>query len=361
MARYPGEESERRFPHRVLRDTVGRLFAACGMNADDAGTLADSLAHADLRGIHSHGVLRVPDYVQKLTSDGVDPAGRPRVVSDIGGALVVDADNAMGQIAGRLAIDRAIARASRINVAFVAVRGSNHSGALDWYTLRAAEHDMIGIAGTNALPTMAPPGGTEKLVGLNPVSVAIPGGETGPLVLDVALGATAHGKIRVYAQKRQPIPEGWALDAEGRPTTDAAAALEGLIQPIGGHKGTGLAMMVGILASVLSGAGYGTESGNMADGAVPGADGQFYMALNVAGFREIGAFKAHVDRLVRQYRGSRRADGVERLYLPGEIEAELEARNRRDGVPLNDGTVALIAAAGEQLGVDVSALLAAAR
>ncbi len=282
-------------------------------------------------------------------------------MSDIGGALVVDADNAMGQIAGRLAIDRAIARASRVNVAFVAVRGSNHCGALDWYTLRAAEHDMIGIAGTNALPTMAPPGGTEKIVGLNPVSVAIPGGETGPLVLDVALGATAHGKIRVYAQKRQPIPEGWALDAEGRPTTDAAAALEGLIQPIGGHKGIGLAMMVGVLSSVLSGAGYGTESGNMTDGALPGSDGQFYMAINVAGFRAVRDFKADVDRLVRQYRDSRRVAGVDRLYLPGEIEAETEARNRRDGVPLNDETVALIADSAARLGVDLADLMAASR
>lgn len=361
MARYPGEETERRFPDAVLRTTVARLFAACGMADPDADVLAESLVHADLRGIHSHGVLRVPDYVKKLTEDGVDPRGRPRVVADTGGGLVVDGRNAMGQIAGRVAIDAAIARAHRVNVAFAAVRGSNHCGALDWYTLRAARHDMIGIAGSNALPTMAPWGGTEKIVGLNPVSIAVPGGSSGPLVLDVALGATAHGKIRVHAQKQQPIPDGWAFDAAGRPTTDAVAALEGLIQPIGGHKGIGLAMMVGILASVLSGAGYGTESGNMVDGAVPGADGQFYLAINVAGFREIAAFKNHVDRLARQYRDSRRAGGVGRLYLPGEIEAELADRNSKDGVPLNDETVALIANAGARLGVTMTDFLDSAR
>ena len=119
-------------------------------------------------------------------------------------------------------------------------------------------------------------------------------------MLDVALGATAHGKIRVYAQKDQQIPEGWAFDASGVPTTDAAAALDGLIQPIGGHKGIGLALMVGLLASVLSGACYGTESGNMVDGATPGADGQFYLAINVAAFRDIADFTAHISRVARQ-------------------------------------------------------------
>jgi len=331
------------------------------MTEGDALLLSDSLVHADLRGIHSHGLLWVPDYVQKMTRDGVDPRGRPEVVSDAAGALAIDAHNAMGQIAGRLAMTQAIERARSVNVAFAAVRGSNHCGALDWYTLAAARQDMIGIAGTNALPTMAPWGGTEKIVGLNPVSVAVPTENGEPIVLDTALGATAHGKIRVYAQKGQAIPEGWAFDAEGRPTTDAAAALEGLIQPIGGPKGIGLAVMVGILSSVLSGAGYGTESGNMVDGATSGADGQFYMAINVAAFRDPGDFKAHIGRIARQYHESQRAAGVEELYLPGEIEAAIETRNRRDGIPLNEETLALIADAGKELGVDVSPLSAVVR
>ena len=355
MARYPGEAAERRIDASLLTEAVGQVFAACGMTDADAALLARSLVHADLRGIHSHGVLRVPDYVAKLTREGVDPQGRPHVVSDAGGAIVVDAANAMGQIAGHLAMDLAIARARTVNVAFAAVRGSNHCGALDWYTMRAAERDMIGIAGTNALPTMAPWGGRDKIVGLNPVSVAFPGGEKAPFVLDVALGATAHGKIRVYAQKGHAIPEGWAFDAAGRPTTDAAAALEGLIQPIGEHKGIGLAMAIGILSSVLSGAGYGTESGNMVDGARAGADGQFYLAINVAGFREIGAFKAHVDRIAAEHLASESVDGDGRLYLPGGLEAEITERYRRDGIALNDETIGLIEAAGTDLGVDLEA------
>lgn len=353
VARYPGEGNERRYPEGLLRAEVARIFEACRMAPEDAWLLADSLVHADLRGIHSHGVLRVPDYVGKLTKDGVDPQGRPRVVSDAGAAIVVDANNSMGQIAGAFAMSCAIERAKSVGVALAAVRGSNHCGALDYFTMMALSETMIGIAGTNALPTMAPWGGVDKIVGLNPISIALPSGAEEPVVLDVALGATAHGKIRVYAQKGYAIPEGWAFDAAGRPTTDAQAALEGLIQPIGGHKGIGLAMMVGILSSVLSGAGYGTESGTMISGATPGADGQFYAAVNVAAFRPPNEFKDAVDRLARQFNATQLAPGVDRVYLPGALEAEIAARNRDLGIPLNEETVGLIESAARQLGVSV--------
>lgn len=354
MAVYPGEEQERRIAPAALSAAVTRIFSACGMTAIDAEVLADSLVHADLRGIHSHGVLRVFDYVKKMTEDGVDPRGEPRLVSDVGAALVVDASNAMGQIAGRFAMQAAIRRAKEIGVAFAAVRGSNHCGALDYFTMMALHADMIGLAGTNALPTMAPWGGTDKVVGLNPISAAVPGGRNGPVVLDLALGATAHGKIRVYAQKGFPIPEGWAFDAAGHPTTDAATALDGLIQPIGAHKGVGLAMIVGILSSVLSGAGYGTWSGNMRDGATSGADGQFYMAINVAAFREISEFKADVDAIIEQYNGSALAPGVSRVYVPGALEAEIAARSSDKGIPLNDETIGIIEDMARNLGLDIT-------
>lgn len=351
MAQYPGEANERRIDQATLAAAIANLFAACGMSDADRWLLARSLVHADLRGIHSHGVLRVPDYIAKLTRDGVDPAGRPSVISDSGGAIVVDGDNAMGQIALQFATDLAIERARTANIAFAAVRGSNHCGALDWYTMQAAGQDMIGIAGSNALPTMAPWGGVEKIVGLNPVSVAFPSGNASPFVIDVALGATAHGKIRVFAQKGEDIPEGWAFDAEGQPTTDATAALEGLIQPIGGHKGIGLAMVIGILSSVLSGAGYGTQSGNMVDGAKAGADGQFFLAINVGAFRDIDDFKDHMDQIATEFLTSKPAAPGNQLYLPGGIEDEITKRNRTDGIPLNDETIALIDAAARELNV----------
>ena len=350
MARYPGTESERRIEPDLLSRQVVDIFAGCGMSDSDASLLADSLVQADLRGIHSHGVLRIPDYVAKLTREGVNPCGRPRVVSQTGGAIVVDGDNAMGQIAGAFAMRRAIECARETGIAAAAVRGSNHAGAMDYYVRLAVDEDMIGLATTNALPTMAPWGGVDKVIGLNPVGIGVPSGE-GALVLDTALGATAHGKIRVFHQKGQPIPGDWAFDREGRPTTDPGAALDGLIQPIGGYKGLGLAVCMGILSSLLSGAGYGTESGNLEDGAIAGADGQFYLAINVASFEELGRFKSRVDAVVDEIRTSRRADGTIAIHAPGDLESQTAVRHREAGIPLNDTTLADIRKAAIEVGV----------
>jgi LDH2 family malate/lactate/ureidoglycolate dehydrogenase len=342
MAEYPGVENERRFPHEALHGVVRAIFERCSMAEADAELLTDQLVKADLRGIHSHGVMRVPLYVGKLTKGGVDPKGRPRVTKDATAALVVDGGNNMGQIAGVFAMRQAIERARTTGVA---VGNSNHCGAMEYYVRMAIEADMIGIATTNALPTMAPW-----------VGIGIPAGEEAPLVLDFAFGATAHGRMQVYKQKGIPIPEGWAFDTEGRPTTDIDAALAGLVQPIGMYKGIGLAMAAGILSTLLSGAGYGTESGNMVDGPIPGRDGQFYLALNIAAFEDVATFKARMDKIIREYRSTRLAPGVNRVFVPGAMEAELERRQSQEGVPLNEATVQGIRDVAAQLGVGASAL-----
>ena len=356
MAEYPGIEHERRFSHEALHAVVRATFERCGMADPDAEVLTDQLVKADLRGIHSHGVMRVPLYVDKLTRGGVDPRGRPRVTRDAPAALVIDGGNSMGQIAGAFAMPEAIEHARTTGVAVAAVGNSNHSGAMQCYVRLTIRADMIGIATTNALPTMAPWGGIDKLVGLNPIGIGIPAGEEPPLVLDFAFGATAHGRMQVYQQKGIPIPQGWAFDREGQPTTDIDQALAGLVQPIGMYKGVGLAMAAGILSTLLSGAGYGTESGNMVDGPIPGRDGQFYLVLNIAAFEEVATFKARMDRIIREYRGTRLAPGVKRVFVPGEMEAELERRQREQGVPLNEATVQGIRDAAARLGVDASAL-----
>jgi len=355
MAIYPESETDRRVPRAALLDVVTRVFAGCGMDEADSGLLAETLVSSDMRGVHSHGVLRVPDYVGKLTGEGVDPAGRPRVVSRRGGALRVDGGNSMGQIGGTLAMDAAIDAARETGIAFAALGNSNHCGAMDWYTMRATRAGMIGLAGTNAIPTMAPLGGTDRIVGINPLSAALPG-DGPPFVLDLSFGATAHGKIRVHAQKGAPIPEGWAQDAEGNPTTDAEVALSGLIQPIGGHKGVALGMMVGMLSSFLSDAGYGIESGNMKEGAFPGRDGQFFIAIDIAAFVEPAEFRRRVDAAAAQIRGSTRRAGVDRLLVPGELEADIEAEYARTDILLSAATIDGIAAAATGLGVDAAAL-----
>ncbi|HZO26899.1 MAG TPA: Ldh family oxidoreductase, partial [Chloroflexota bacterium] len=292
--------TERRVQADDLLGFVADAFRRCGMGDDDAALLADSLVVADLRGVHSHGVLRVPEYVKKLTVDGVDPRGRPSLVRDGGACLVVNGGNSMGQIGAQFAMARVIERAEAHGIAAAGVRGSNHCGTMAYYAMQALPRDMIGLATTNALPTMAPWGGAERILGINPLGVAIPAGEELPIVYDAAFSGSSHGKIRIYEQKGLKLPEGWALDLDGRPTTDPTAAIDGLLQPIGGFKGAGLAMLMGILSSMLSGAAYGTELGNMEDGPKAGQDGHFFAAIRVDAFEDVARFKARVDAAIRE-------------------------------------------------------------
>ncbi len=354
MADYPVTESDIRIAKEPLTRMAQAIFAACGMSAENARLLASSLVHADLRGVHSHGVLRIPDYVHKLVRGGVDPAAIPFVVSSRRGSILVDGNNNMGQIGASFAMDLAMESASQNGIALAALRGSNHCGALDWYTLRAARNGMIGIVGSNALPTMAPIGGRDKIVGMNPVSIAIPALKEEPVVMDLAFGATAHGKIRVYHQKGLPIPGGWALDENGNPTTDAAIALDGLIQPAGGHKGMALAMMVGMLSTLLSGASYGTALGDMVNGPVAGRDGQFFIAIDIAAFRNPDDFGADVDEIVRQVHNSTPIAPGRDILVPGEMERQHEEEYGLRGIILPRRSVKDIVATARELGLDTS-------
>jgi LDH2 family malate/lactate/ureidoglycolate dehydrogenase len=344
---------------RVLADEllalVSRVFEQTGMTPEDAHLLADTLVQADLGGTHSHGVLRVPEYVAKLTRGGVNPRGRPRVVRDEGACLVVDGGNSMGAIGAHYAMRQAIARARELGIGAVAIRGSNHCGAMGYYAAQALSEDMIGLATTNALPTMAPIGGAERIVGINPLAYAIPTAEEPPLIYDAAFSGSSHGKLRIYQQKGQSMPEGWALDRDGQPTTDASAAVDGLLMPIGGYKGVSLALLMGLLSSMLSGAAYGTELGDLYRGPDAGMDGHFMVAVRISAFEDVARFKARVDAAIREMRSCRRAPGVERIYVPGEKEALNRAAYRQEGIPLNPVELADLARAVQEVGLEPSA------
>ena len=354
MPSYPGSDHDRLIHADELQSLVTAIFGSCGMASQDAHLLSDSLVVADLRGCHSHGVLRVPDYAKKLTTEGVDPRGVPCVVKDLAAALVIDGNNSMGQISCAFAMRKAIERAQETGVAVAAVRGSNHCGAMAYYAMMPLQRDMIGLATTNALPTMAPWGGCDRIVGINPIGVAIPSRLEHSLVFDAAFSGSSHGKIRVYHQKGLNIPEAWAFDQDGIPTTNAAVALEGLLQPIGGYKGIGLAIVMGVLSSLLSGASYGTELGNMLDGPKAGKDGHFLMAIHVAAFEQVDRFKQRMDGIIRQIRESKRSDASQAIYAPGGLEAETEANHRRKGIPLNSITVDGLLASARDHGVDTA-------
>ncbi len=337
---------------------VTEIFVATGMSRVDAELLADSLVTADLSGTHSHGVLRVPEYVKKLTVDGVDPSGVPEIVRDRGGAIVVDGGNSMGQIGSAFAMRAAIERASTTGIAIATVRGSNHNGALNYYTEMAINHGMIGWATTNALPTMAPAGGAERILGIDPLAISIPAKNEYPISYDAAFSGTAHGKIRVYAQKGLELESDWALDSDGQPTTDPLKAIDGLLRPIGGHKGASLALIMGVLSSMLSGAAYGTELGDMENGPIAGADGHFFMAINIEFFVDIEEFTTRVDAAIQQVHNTRKAPGVDRTWMPGEREFETRERNRENGIPLSEETLSDLSTTAKERGVDSTVFVA---
>ena len=340
-------------PWTELLEVCEQCFTAVGMSVADAHLLADTLVVADLGGTHSHGVMRVLEYVKKLSGGGVDPKGRPSIVKDSGACFVVDGGNSMGQIGADFAMKEVITRAKEQGISAAGIRGSNHCGAMGYYALEAARNDMIGIATTNALPTMAPWGGTERILGINPLGVAIPANAEHPIVFDAAFSGSSHGKIRIHHQKGLPLPPDWALDSQGRPTTDPAAAINGLLMPIGGHKGTALALVMGILSSMLSGAAYGTELGNMEDGPKAGEDGHFMAAIKISAFEEVDRFKERIDAAIDEIHQCKLAEGVDRTYAPGEREFLSRAAYERDGIPLNGETLTDIHAAADEVGVDV--------
>jgi ureidoglycolate dehydrogenase (NAD+) len=198
---------------------------------------------------------------------------------------------------------------------------------------------MIGIVTTNALPTMAPWGGAERLLGINPLGIGIPAGEEWPIVYDAAFSASAHGKIRVYKQRGHQLPAGWALDIAGSPTTDPATAIDGLLRPIGEFKGANLALIMGLLSSMLSGASYGTQLGDMYSGPKAGQDGHFVCAMRVEAFEETVRFKARIDEAIRELHACRLAPGFDQVYAPGEKEFLSEVAYRRDGIPLTHESI----------------------
>jgi LDH2 family malate/lactate/ureidoglycolate dehydrogenase len=342
--------------HTELRDLIIRLFSAAGLSDEDAREVGDHLVTADLRGVFTHGSDFAPLYLDRL-ANGVDAHGRPRIIRDSTAGILVDAGNALGHISGAFAMRLAVERAAETAVAAVAVRGSNHCGVMAYYPLLALERDMIGLATTNAMADMPPWGGIEPLLGSCPLAVGVPAGRTRPLVLDVAFQATNPLKIMLKQELGEPLPDDWAVGADGAPTTDPELALQGWGAPVGRYRGVGLAIIFGALGALLPGASFGWQLGNQLTGPTPGADGHFFLAIDVAAFDDVAAFKERVDTVVQKLKSSPRAPGVDRILMPGERAFETEERYRRDGIPLRASTRRKLLAAAERLGVDPAPLV----
>ncbi len=329
------------------------LAEAQGMTAADARTLVEIMVRCDARGISSHGLYRLPSYLRRMAAGGIDPKACPEVVRESAATAVVDAHHASGYVAGRFAMDKAIALAEQFGIGAVGVRNSNHFGAAGAYVLQAAERGMIGIASTNAPACMAPWGGITQMLGNNPIAFAAPRADGDPFVLDFALSQVAKGWVRLAHAAKRTIPSGWAMDAQGKPTTDSAEAMRGLLVPIGMYKGTGLSIAMDILAGLLVGS---TPSGDLVHQEsmdAHGLVGHFFLALQIERFISLSEFQAKVGSLLDRIEGSARAVGVDRILIPGKIEAVKERAAARDGVRIATETWDELLKDAQRLGVNL--------
>ncbi|MEN6478627.1 MAG: Ldh family oxidoreductase [Anaerolineales bacterium] len=354
------EGSERIDGAELLRFTRAVLEAA-GLGAEQAAVVAASLTQAELRGQGSHGVSRLLGiYVQRLRCGAINAHPQPAIVSQRGGTALVDGDNGPGQVAGSYAMALAIALAREHGVGCVAVRRSNHYGAAAFYLQQTLEAQMIGLTTTNAPPNMPPTGGRVPFLGTNPLAVAVPSATQGPVLLDMATSVVAKGKIQLLAKEGQrTIPPGWALDKEGRPTTDVEAALAGMMLPVGGHKGYGLALIVEILSAVVSGAAFGPHLGTLYGDFDRGQDvGHLFAALDLSGFGPVSEFLERMDQLLVELRAVPRQEGVEEILVPGEVESRCQARYAREGIPFDSAVYAEVCGIARELGVPPLATMA---
>lgn len=326
----------------ALSALITRLFTAAGVPGDAAVTVAEALVDADLRGLPSHGSHLVPVYVERLRQGSVSTRSDPKVLVDAGAIAVLDAGHALGVLTADQAMSLATAKARAYGIGAVAVRHAFHFGAAGRYARAAAREGFIGIATANTRPMMPAPGGGHPVVGNNPVAVGVPGPDPDePLVLDIALSAVNIGRIRMAAGNGQGIPDGWATDAAGLPTTDPAAALAGMLLPAAGHKGFGLALMVDVLAGVLGGGGYGERvNGLYADTAVPNECGHFFLALDVATFGDPEGFATRLADLEASVTAPPYAPGVDRVLLPGQRSAQRLRDAVVKGVAVDPGVLA---------------------
>ena len=344
----------------ALRVDVGRLryfiaqaFEAVGMPPDDARTVAALMAQADLQGSDGHGVIRLAPYLRRIREGGLNLRPGIRVLKEKPAMALIDGDNGMGHLVMKRAAELAVEKARNAGVAWVGTQWSNHAGPASLYARMVLEQDMIGlyfaVGNANHLP---PWGGLEMLLSTNPIAAAIPTGQEPAVVLDMATTMAAYGKVKAKAAKGEPMPEGWMIDREGNPLTDPRRAGEGFLLPIGGYKGYGLALVVGLLAGTLNEAAMGREVIDFnQDFRTPTNTGQAIVAIDPAAFGELADFKAAVDKVLRDLRGAERMPGVERIWYPGEQSHERIAANRRDGIPIAGSVMATLDRLAEQLDI----------
>jgi L-2-hydroxycarboxylate dehydrogenase (NAD+) len=352
------------YTHRQLQDFTLQIFEKIGCPPAEATLATEVLLNADLRGIDSHGIARLSGYVRLWEAKRVNATPAVRIVHESPSTAVVDGDSGLGLVVAPKAMEIAIAKARVAGTGWVAVKNSNHFGIAGHHAMMALEHDMIGIAMTNASPLVAPTFSIERLLGTNPIAVAIPAGSQPPFVADFATTTAANGKLEILQRKNQQAPIGWIQTKDGKPSTDPnEAKAGGALIPLGSdrehgsHKGYCLGAWVDIFSAVLSGANYGPWVPPFVAFLSPPADpvgegiGHFFGAMRVDAFRPAAEFKSHMDNWITRFRAATPVEGQERVLIPGDPEREISAKRMHEGIPLNPKVVEDLKVLGERFGL----------
>ena len=335
-----------------LRGFAASAFVAAGLLPADAGTMADTLVAADLRGANSHGVIRLPFLVDRLMKGGANRRPDIRVVSDAPATALIDGDGALGPITACRAMNVAMDKAQAQGIAFVAARNSDFIGACAYYAMMGLAKNMIGIAWTNGFPGMAPWGGRTNRIGNNPIAFAAPGGAHGDVVIDMALSVVAGGRVRLAAKRNEKIPLDWVVDREGNPTDDPADLPAGGALMALGYKGYGLAVFGEILCGVLTGSRILDEvTAWFVDTDRRTGNGHVHIAIDIARFVDPSEFKRRVDAMSTNLKATPLAKGAAEILLPGERSARRHEAQEKDGVAVPRPVAADLAALARKLGV----------
>jgi LDH2 family malate/lactate/ureidoglycolate dehydrogenase len=337
---------------KKLLDFAAAAFRKMAMPDADAHLVADTLVQADLWGHQSHGVMRLPWYIARLKTGVAKPVAAPEFIVDAGAIGVIDGHDGMGQVLTAHATREVIRRAKAHGIGAVALRNSNHFGTAMYYTLMAPPEGCIMFLSTNGSPALAPWGGRKKLVGNNPWSWAAPAGRHAPMVLDIANTGVARGKIYLARQRNESIPEGWAFDAEGTPTTDPAAAIEGIIAPMAGHKGYAISVLMDVLSGVLTGSEFGPGVFGPYQAKKRSGAGHLMIALDIAVFQSVPTFNARMEAMIAGLKSVPLAKGTEEVFYPGELEARNDEQNRQDGLSLPETTLSDLASLALELEIE---------
>ncbi len=348
--------AERLMAHGALQEFMAKIFEGAGMPPEDAKIEAEILVWANLRGVDSHGVLRIEWYLELIDKGIMNVKPNIKLEKETPATFIMDADHALGPIVTTKAMNLAIAKARNVGIGWGMIRNTTHQGAMGYYPLMAAQQGLAGIAIVNGPPSMAPFGASAMGVHNTPIAICVPGRDRKPLLFDVALSVAAGGKLRLAKDKNIPIPLGWTLDKEGKPTTDPHKA--SILLPIAGPKGSGLALMLECLTGLMVGDPLLEPSLKK----VPGSDKHrqhgIVAAIDIAQFTDVEAFRDHADGIVGELKKLPKADGHSEILVPGEFEDRMYAERARDGVPLPAGTVDKLVVVSKRFGVTLPPFLA---